>query len=372
VRVTERALADGRTIRYFDRPGAMPRDAVDQRPLDPFAAGHRMRHDPLSDTWVSMSTHRQTRTFLPADDDCPLCPTRPGHLTEIPEPAYQVVVFENRFPSFSGDPRPFPIDPESARPVDPANRLLHDAPAGGRCEVVCFTDDHDLGAADLDDDRLDLVVTAWTDRTDELSRLPGVRSVFPFENRGEAIGVTLRHPHGQIYAYPFVPAHLARGIDVARRHRAETGRNLYDDVVAAELADDRRVVLATQHWVAFVPFAARYPVEVHLYPRVRVPDFTALEPSARAELPAVLGDLLRRGDRFYGLTLPYIAAWHQAPVLDDDGRAEGALHLELFSVQRASDKLKYLAGSEAAMGAFINDRSPEDVAARLRDLGGSP
>ncbi len=130
--------------------------------------------------------------------------------------------------------------------------------------------------------------------------------------------------------------------------------------------------MATDHWVAFVPFAARYPVEVHLYPRRRVPDLVALaheDPGARAELPAVLGDLLRRGEAFYGMALPYIASWHQGPVREADGRDEAALHLELFSVQRAPDKLKYLAGSESAMDAFIGDRTPEDVAARLRSLG---
>jgi UDPglucose--hexose-1-phosphate uridylyltransferase len=362
VRATGRTLADGRGIVYFDRPGAPLREADDERPLDAFAPHHRMRHDPVLDVWVSVASHRQTRTFLPADDQCPLCPTKAGRPSEVPEASYEVVVFENRFPSFAAaEARDEQVDPSG---------LLVSAAAQGRCEVVCFTDDHDAGFGDLDDDRIDLVLSALTDRTRALAALPAVRQVFPFENRGEAIGVTLRHPHGQIYGYPFVTPRTARALSAAAQHRETTGRNLFDDVVAAELVDGSRVVLATDHWVAFVPFAARYPVEVHLYPRRRVPDLVALadDDAARAELPSILGDLLRRGDAFYGMPLPYIAAWHQAPVRDDDGRGDAALHLELFSVQRAPDKLKYLAGSESAMDSFIGDRAPEDVADRLRGL----
>ena len=364
VRITDGVLADGRAIRWYDRPGAPARDGDhDRRDLPPRPAGHRMRHDPGLDEWVSISAHRQDRTFLPADDACPLCPSHGDYLTEVPSPDYEVVVFDNRFPSFAG-----PVDLADDAGAGAADALLHEAAAGGRCEVVCFTDAHDTLQADLDNDRLDLVIAALADRTRELSGVLGVRQVFPFENSGEAIGVTLRHPHGQVYGYPFVTPRLARAVDVARAHRARTGRVLADDVVAAELADGSRVVHADEHWVAFVPYAARYPVEVHLYPRRRVPDLAALDSEARDALPRVYGALLRAGHAFYGIALPSIVAWHQAPVREDDGRDEVALHLELTSVQRAPDKLKYLAGSESAMGAFINDRAPEQTAERLREV----
>ncbi len=155
-------------------------------------------------------------------------------------------------------------------------------------------------------------------------------------------------------------------LDSVSRHLAATGRNLYDDVVAAEIADGRRMVLGSDHWVGFVPFAARWPVEVHLYPRRRVPDLAALTDVERDDLADVYLDLLRRCDAFFGIPLPYVAAWHQAPVRER--RELGALHLELFSVQRDVDRLKYLAGSESAMGAFVNDREPEAVAERLREV----
>jgi UDPglucose--hexose-1-phosphate uridylyltransferase len=358
MRRTKVTLADGRELLHFDHDGAPERCSVDSRVLDPQGEAPALRRDPLLDEWVSVAAARLDRTFLPSAVDCPLCPSRDGNLTEVPSDDYDVVVFENRFPSFTGLPTEWG-----------QTGVFQEHSAWGRCEVVCFTPDHDSSFAALPVDRARLVVEAWADRVTELSATPGVEQVFVFENRGEAIGVTMHHPHGQIYAYPYVTPRTRVQLDSVRRHHEQTGRNLYDDVVAAELADGRRVVLETEHWVAFVPFAARWPVEVHLYPRRRVPDLAALDEAQRDDLARVYLDLLRRGDAFFGIPLPYIAAWHQAPVRVD--RELGALHLELFSVQRSADKLKFLAGSESAMGAFVNDREPESVAARLREVAGS-
>ena len=358
MRRTQIFLADGRELLHFDHDGSPQRCTEDSRHLEPRGEAPGLRLDPLLDEWVSVAAARLDRTFLPSAVDCPLCPSGPGNPTEIPSDDYDVVVFENRFPSFTGLPgEPGP------------GGFFVEHPAWGRCEVVCFTPDHDSSFAALTAERARLVVEAWADRTHELSGMPGVEQVFVFENRGEAIGVTMSHPHGQIYAYPYVTPRTRVQLDSVRRHLDRTGRNLYEDVVAAEVADGRRIVLETEHWVAFVPFAARWPVEVHLYPRRRVPDLAALSSEERDDLAVAYLDLLRRGDAFFGIPLPYIAAWHQAPVHVD--RDLGALHLELFSVQRSADKLKYLAGSESAMGAFVNDREPEAVAARLREVAGS-
>jgi UDPglucose--hexose-1-phosphate uridylyltransferase len=210
-----------------------------------------------------------------------------------------------------------------------------------------------------------LVLDAWIDRSEALAALPFVEEVFCFENRGEEIGVTLNHPHGQIYAYPFVTPRTRAMVHAARSYRERTGRDVYADRLAAELADGSRIVTSTEHWVAFVPFAARWPVEVHLYPRRAVPDLPALDEAARDDFPAVYLDVLGAMDRLYDAPLPYISGWHQAPVRFD--RDLTSLHLEVFSVKRAANKLKYLAGSESGKGAFINDATPEHIAATLRD-----
>ncbi|MER7752260.1 galactose-1-phosphate uridylyltransferase [Kitasatospora sp. NPDC097643] len=354
---TVTTLADGRELIYYDSGEAVPRDAVDRRPLDPPAYGSQVRLDPATGAWVTIAAHRQARTYQPPAQECPLCPSRDGRLSEIPAADYQVAVFENRFPSLAG-----PAGQAETAGDGPWTA----APGGGRCEVVCFTADHDASFADLDEPRARLVLDAWTDRTAELSALPGVRQVYCFENRGAEIGVTLAHPHGQIYALPFTTPRTAAMVRQAARHRAAAGRNLFDDLLAAERAHPERVVAVGEHWTAFVPFAARWPYEVHLYPHRRVPDLTALDEGQREEFPRLYLDLLRRFDRLFpaGRT-PYISAWHQAPV---DQRGELALHLELFTIRRTADKLKYLAGVESGMDAFVNDVSPEQAAHRLREI----
>ncbi|MFE4174648.1 galactose-1-phosphate uridylyltransferase [Streptomyces sp. NPDC056909] len=337
-------LADGRELIYYDSRDDAVRDAVDRRPLGPVATASEIRHDPLLGDSVAIASHRQARTYHPPADECPLCPSRDGRLSEIPDSDYEVAVFENRFPSLAGD--------------------------SGRCEVVCFTADHDASFADLSEERTALVLDAWTDRTAELAALPQVEQVFAFENRGVEIGVTLGHPHGQIYAYPFVTPRSTLMLRSAREHRAATGRNLFDDLVARERTEGARVVLTGEHWVAFVPYAAHWPYEVHLYPTRRVPDLRALDDAARAEFPQVYLELLRRFDRIFGEgepPTPYVAAWHQAP-FRAAGRDDFALHLELFTVRRTSGKLKFLAGSESGMSVFINDVPPEAAAERLREV----
>lgn len=365
MRRTPAKLADGREIIYFDADDTAPsRELEDPRDLGPISTVSEIRYDAPLDEWVAIASHRQGRTHLPPSDECPLCPSRNGRQTEVPAADYDVVVFENRFPSFSTHlDGGAPVEGTGSS-VTVHDELVAHGPGVGRCEVVCFTSDHDSPISHLSPERVRLVVDAWVDRTEELSRLPHVEQVFCFENRGEEIGVTLGHPHGQIYAYPFVTPRTRRMLDSARRHRERTWRNLFADVLAGELADGSRVVASSEHWVAFVPFAARWPVEVHLYPRRHVPDLPALTDDERDDFARLYIDVLCTMDNLYSAPLPYISAWHQAPVRVD--RDLAYLHLQLFSVKRAANKLKFLAGSESGMGVFINDVTPEQVAAQLR------
>ncbi|MFF3645859.1 galactose-1-phosphate uridylyltransferase [Streptomyces sp. NPDC002564] len=356
---TSTRLADGRELIYYDVRDDAVRDAVDRRPLGPVSTTSEIRTDPLLGDAVAIASHRQGRTYHPPADECPLCPSAGDRLSEVPDSSYDVVVFENRFPSLAGD--------------------------AGRCEVVCFTSDHTASFADLTPEQAGLVLEAWTDRTAELSHLPSVEQVFCFENRGAEIGVTLGHPHGQIYAYPFVTPRTALMLrSLAAFKETSGGGNLFDDIVARESAGER-VVLEGEHWIAFVPYAAHWPYEVHLHPKRRVPDLLALDEAARTEFPRIYLELLRRFDRLFGpgereggaeSPTPYIAAWHQAPFTALDGhdginRDDFALHLELFTIRRTSGKLKFLAGSESGMSVFINDVPPEAAAQRLREVASS-
>ena len=359
-------LADGRELIYFDDPGTTlgPDRAVDARTLDPRPATATMRQDVLTGDWISVAAARQNRAFLPPAELDPLAPQTPTNPSEIPS-QYDVAVFENRSPSFGPAlAEAFGDAPAASDPPRGLDDLAHlglgrTRTSVGRCEVVCFSPERAGSFGTQSVTRARTVIEAWADRTAALSALPGVAQVFPFENRGEAIGVTLHHPHGQIYSYPYITPRTTRLLDSIDR----TSPDLFQRILEFEQAGPR-VLLRGEHWTAFVPFAARWPIEVHLLPHRHVPDFAGLSEAERDELAPLYLRLLRGVDALYDTPTPYIAAWHQAPVAV--GRDTVRLNLQLTSPRRAADKLKYLAGSEAAMGAWIGDVPPETAAEKLR------
>jgi UDPglucose--hexose-1-phosphate uridylyltransferase len=320
------------------------------------------RRDPLSGEWRTVATQRQDRTFLPPADQCPLCPSRPGGpVTEVPWSEFDVVVFDNRFPSLVASPPPPAVAGTDLAPV---------APALGACEVVVYSDDHTATIGSLGLDRIRLLVDVWADRYAALGARPGIEYVFAFENRGEAVGVTLHHPHGQIYAYPEVPPRPAAELQAARAHRDRHGTCVLCDVVAAERGDGRRLIGGNDSFVAHVPFAPRFPYEVHVVSTRHVPSLLELTDPERDGLAEVLLDLVTRYDGLFGFPLPYIMAMHQAPTGAGDWAALSHLHIEFTPFHRSATKLKYLAGSELGAGAFLDDIAPEDAAAALRSAGG--
>ena len=351
-------LSDGRELIYFDDADTSlpPGRAADARPPEPRPALPALRQDPLTGEWISIAAARQNRAFLPPAELDPLAPSTPGNLTEIPD-QYDVAVFENKSPSF-GPGVPGPDGPTDAD-LDTIG-LGRSLPGYGRCEVVCFGPQRTGSWADFSASRARTVVAAWADRTAALSAVPGVRQVYVFENRGREIGVTLHHPHGQIYAYPYVTPRTKNLLASI----ASYGPSLMGDILEFE-AKSERVLVSGEHFTVFVPFAARWPVEVHMLPHRHVPDLAATSPGERAEIAVLYPRVLRALDRLYDTPTPYIAAWHQAPV--HVGRDEIRLMLQVTSPRRAADKLKYRAGSETGMGAFIGDIAPEAAAARLRE-----
>ncbi|WP_456286503.1 galactose-1-phosphate uridylyltransferase [Microbacterium sp. JZ70] len=364
-------LADGRELIYYDDPGTtLPEERrIDERELGPRPETATMRRDVLTGDWISVAAARQNRAFLPPAELDPLAPQTPTNPSEVPS-LYDVAVFENKSPSFgpaldvaTGD-APAAVDPPLGLDDLDAPGLGRSRTSVGRCEVVCFSPEREGSFGTQTATRARTVIEAWADRTAALSALPGIRQVFPFENRGEQIGVTLHHPHGQIYAYPYITPRTKLLLQAIERE----GADLFERIIAFE-QQGPRVVLEAEHWIAYVPFAARWPVEVHLVPRRHAPDFVALTDAERDELASVYLRLLQGVDRLYDTPTPYIAAWHQAPV--DVARDTARLHLQLTSPRRAADKLKYLAGSEAAMGAWIGDVPPEQTAERLREAVGA-
>ena len=353
------SLADGRELIYFDDADTTlaPDRAPDLRAPEPRPATATMRQDPLTGEWVSIAAARQNRVFLPPAELDPLAPATPTNPSEVPS-NYDVAVFENKSPSFG----PAITDPEAPQGLDDLATIGigRSRRSVGRCEVVCFSPEHEGSFGGLTPSRARTVIEAWADRTAALSAMPNVQQVFPFENRGEAIGVTLHHPHGQIYAYPYITPRTTRLIAALDQY----GPTLFADILESERASER-VVLAGRHWTAFVPFAARWPIEVHLLPHRHVADFAETVDEERDELATLYLRLLRGVDALYDTPTPYIAAWHQAPV--NTHRDDIRLMLQLTSPRRAADKLKFLAGSESAMGAWIGDIPPERAADLVRD-----
>jgi len=211
-----------------------------------------------------------------------------------------------------------------------------------------------------------VLLEAWIDRTTELSQESFIEHIAPFENRGEEIGVTLTHPHGQIYAYSYIPPRVEKMLAAANKYKASTGKVLFDEVVAREIRDEERIIARNDRWIAFVPYAARYPFEIHVAPLNPVADLTGLTDQDRDAFAPIALEVMKRLDGVFGIDMAYIAAWHQAPVRV--GRDVMRLHWQITSVRRAPGKLKYLAGSESAMGAFIMDMRPEQSAAQLREV----
>jgi UDPglucose--hexose-1-phosphate uridylyltransferase len=278
-------------------------------------------------------------------------------VTEIPLADFEAVVFENRFPAF--------VTNVSLRETGVQRAVSgFRAPARGASEVLVYTPEHTGSLATLPSHRRELLVQVWIDRYLELYRRPEVRYVLPFENRGEEVGVTLHHPHGQIYAYPFVPPVVVREL------AAFATGNVLGKVV--EQLSAEYVIASDDYALAFVPPFARFPYEVWIAPRQPHPGpwtFSAAEITSFAYL---LGEVVRRYDSLFGRPLPYVMVLHAGPRHDTGlQRPIFHFHVEFYPFRRGPDRLKFLAGTELGAGVFTVDVLPEEAAQRLREAAGS-
>lgn len=349
----ELAKADGRTLTlYSRRPLA---DDIGPSLLEaPEGLNPHLRWHPLRGEWVAYAAYRQTRTFHPPPEYNPFLPSGdPANPTELPPGDYDIAVFDNRFPALTGASH------------DPPACLVETRPATGQCEVVVFSQDPGTALGRLPLDHIELLLEVWAQRTERLGQRGDVRYVLPFENRGAEVGVTLHHPHGQIYAYPFVPPFPQRFLAQEAAYFQRTGHGLLRDLLEAEALSGGRVLYHGPYAMAFVPAWARYPYEAWVAPTAAVASFAALDAAQRADLAKALKTLLLKYDGLWQRPFPYLMAWYQAP-LDGQPHPECQLHAEFYPPYRTQDRLKYLAGTELAAGIFANDALPEDKARELR------
>jgi UDPglucose--hexose-1-phosphate uridylyltransferase len=339
--------SDGRRLLvYGELRGDLEGDTIG--PVD-LPALHQ-RHDALTDGWVAVSPARNTRPNSALDArttgqrTCPLCPGGP----EVPF-SYEAAVFENRWPSFLADPPPVPDRPDMA-------------PSRGRCEVVLYTEEHDRSLTDLDGGSLARVVAMWRDRTGELWADPAHAFVMAFENRGATVGATISHPHGQIYAFDRLPPFVRPRVAALAAHRDRTGACLGCSIVATDTAAADRTVATNEHFTVTVPFAARWPYEVHVRARRHgLRRLTDLEPAEQVALTRLLREIVARYDGLFGFELPYMMSFQEAPV----GAPDWHLSLEFAPPHRSAELTKIRASVETFTGLFINDTLPESSAARL-------
>ena len=349
---------DGRFLTLYANHPLKARTSAPSAFAEPLNASPHLRWHPLRGEWVTYASYRQNRTFLPPPQYNPLAVTTdPEQPTELPDSDWDIAVFDNRFPSLTSA-----VD--AAEPI--RELIVPTAPATGHCEVVVFgRDQTPLGWLPLA--HIELLLEVLADRTDRLARRPEVKYVLPFENRGAEVGVTLHHPHGQIYAYPVVPPVPARMNQLAAQHFAKSGRGVLQELVEGERRDGRRMIYQGDDAVAFVPVCARYPYEVWVAPIEPVQDFTKLSNQQRADLARALKTVLLKYDGLWQRPFPYLMAWYQAPT-DGQLHPECHLHAQFFPPYRSCDRLKYLAGTEIAAGFFAMDALPEDKARELQQV----
>jgi UDPglucose--hexose-1-phosphate uridylyltransferase len=348
---------DGRGLLLYGR-APIPGDIIAPSP----AAGGsvkpnaHLRWHPLRGEWVAYAHHRQNRTFLPPPEYNPLAPTMDdANPTEVPAGNWDVAVFENLFPTLT------------LAAHDPPDLDVPTAPGKGVCEVIVFTQDASSSLGRLPLWHIEMLIDVWADRYEELGAKAEIQYVYPFENRGVEVGVTLHHPHGQLYAYPFVPPVPARELENQRAYLSSHGRGLVEDLVARELADGVRVLYAGAHAAAFMPICARYSYEVWVAPIRAAASFAALTRDERRDFARAMKTVLMKFDALWDRPFPYILAFHQAPT-DGADHPEAHLHAEFYPAYRMPGRLKYLAGSEIGAGVFTADTLPEQKVQELKSI----
>lgn len=326
------------------------------------------RWHPLREEWVIVAAHRQDRPWSgstvnksapalpPYVPDCYLCPGNVRVSGEVNPQYKQTYVFDNDHPC---------VSLEAPASLESPTGLYQNRPARGLARVVCYSPKHNLTLAELGINEIRQLLHVWQEQHAELGRMADIKHVLIFENKGEVVGVSNPHPHCQIYATNFVFKTIETETRVSHDYLKQTGRVLFQDIIAAEQQTGTRIVAENDAAIAFVPYFARYAYEVFVAPKKTHPNIATLSASEVLDFAGVLKDVLVRFDNLWQMAFPYVMPLHQAPT--DGGDYSGFhFHIEFHPPLRKPDLMKFLAGPEVGGGNFLSDTSPEEKAAELR------
>jgi UDPglucose--hexose-1-phosphate uridylyltransferase len=344
---------DGRALHLYSRSPIDPDIQATNPAHENAPARPHMRWHPLRQEWVVYASHRQNRTFLPPEGYSPLAVTVTNDFpTEMPEGNYEIAVFENLYPSLN-------LTTDSAPDL-----YIPTAPARGVCEVIVFTKDPKTSLGALSVDQIQLTLEVLAERTTQLKQTGKILYVLPFENRGVEQGVTLHHPHGQIYAYAHIPPVPRQLLHAMKEHWDQNHTGLIAQIITDEMKDGRRIIAHEEKSIAFVPAFARYPYETWIAPLRPATFLSELTTCELHSLAKTLKITLMKFDRLWSKPFPYLMTIFQGP-LDDETHPEAHVHIQIYPPLRTRDRLKYLAGTELGGGVFVNDSLPEEKAAEL-------
>lgn len=312
-----------------------------------------LRFNPLLGTWTMVSANRQNRPHMPRDY-CPFCPSH-GNIAP-----YDVTRYDNDFPILMPDP------PE-ADPV--GSDFYQTMPSAGKCEVILYSPEHEARLHELPRPHIRKLVDLWAERSVELARDPRVKNVYPFENRGEEVGVTMPHPHGQIYAYSFVPLKLHVELENCRRYHQDTGECMLCRMNREETIFGRRVIFENEGFIIYIPFFTDYPFGAFITAKRHISGFSRMNSMEKDCLAEALKVLTGAFDHVFDRLFPYMMAVHQEVVNSPEyGNVNDYFHfhIEFYPPLRAADRIKYYASSEMGMWAAANVAPVEQKAQELR------
>jgi UDPglucose--hexose-1-phosphate uridylyltransferase len=316
------------------------------------------RWNPLLDTWTMVATNRQNRPHLPKDY-CPFCPSQNKAL-----PKYEVMMYENDFPVMSLEKT------KVQRQKNKDKGIFKSAEAVGKCEVILYSPDHCKKLYQLNDAHVLKIVELWSERFKELRQDKRIKYIFEFENRGEEVGVTMPHPHGQLYAYSFIPSKIREELNNCKKYFQTNGTNLFADLNKAEKKHKQRIVYENKSFLAYIPYFTDYPFGVFIVNKKLKGNITQFTLQEKKDLAETLKKITAGFDKIYDRPFPYIMSLHQTPVNEKkyaDAEKYYAFHIEFYPPLRAKDKIKWYAGSEMGAGAAANPLDVDECAAILRN-----